>query len=207
VLCDIRDLTDAAKKVGNGEPLPALNTMHSDEIGQLAQTFSAMEHNLRIDRLTAVFNRESLNAQIGFLQRQAALKPNQQSAFALLFIDLDHFKSINDHYGHSAGDQVLMTVAARLKSAIRISDVVARYGGDEFVVLLKGVQSEADVIAAEDKIRTAVEQPIALEHGVARVGVSLGWAMFPQDGEDAQGLIKIADSRMFDTKKSRKAAR
>ena len=207
VLCDIRALTNAAKKLGNGEPLPLLNRMRSDEIGQLAQTFSEMEHNLRIDRLTAVFNRESLHAQIGFLQRQAALKPSRQSAFALLFIDLDHFKSINDHHGHSAGDQVLMTVATRLKTAIRISDVVARYGGDEFVVLLKGVQSASDVIAAEDKIRAVVEQPIALEHGIVRVGVSLGWAMFPQDGEDPQGLIKIADSRMFETKKLRKAAR
>jgi diguanylate cyclase (GGDEF)-like protein len=207
MLGDIRDLTNAAKKVGNGEPLPALNMMRSDEIGQLAQTFSEMEHNLRIDRLTAVFNRESLSAQIGFLQRQAALKPNQPSAFALLFIDLDHFKSINDHHGHSAGDHVLMTVAARLKTAIRTSDVVARYGGDEFVVLLKGVQSESDVIAAEEKIRSVVEQPITLEHGVAQVGVSLGWSMFPQDGEDAQALIKIADSRMFETKKLRKAAR
>ncbi|HCE10013.1 MAG TPA: hypothetical protein DEQ40_15710 [Oxalobacteraceae bacterium] len=73
--------------------------------------------------------------------------------------------------------------------------------------MLKGVQSASDVIAAEDKIRAVVEQPIALEHGIARVGVSLGWAMFPQDGEDPQGLIKIADSRMFETKKLRKAAR
>lgn len=207
VLRDIRDLTNAAKKVGNGEPLPALNIMRRDEIGQLAQTFSEMEHNLRIDRLTAVFNRESLNAQIGFLQRQAALKPEQESGFALLFIDLDHFKSINDQYGHSAGDQVLTTVAARLKAAIRVGDIVARYGGDEFVVLLKSVQSKQDVIAAEDKIRSVVEQPITLEHRTARVGVSLGWAMFPQDGEDPQALIKIADSRMFDTKKIRKAAR
>ncbi len=207
VLLDIRALTNAVKKVGNGEPLPALKINRRDEIGQLAQTFSEMEHNLRVDKLTAVFNRESLNAQIGFLKRQAAQNPSQSSNFALLFIDLDHFKSINDQYGHGAGDQVLVIVAARLRSAVRVTDVVARYGGDEFVVLLKGVADTADVIAAEDKIRTIVEEPIMLDHGAVGVGVSLGWAVFPQDGEDSKAILKTADIRMFETKKIRKAAR
>jgi diguanylate cyclase (GGDEF)-like protein len=207
ILQDIKELTNAAKKVGNGEPLPILKINRHDEIGQLAQTFSEMEYNLRIDKLTAVFNRESLNAQIGFLQRQAAQKPSHQSNFALLFIDLDHFKSINDQYGHGAGDQALITVAARLKAAVRITDVVARYGGDEFVVLLKGVTNISDVRAAEEKIHSVVEQPIALDHGSVKVGVSLGWALFPQDGADTKALLKAADIRMFETKKIRKAAR
>ncbi|HYD79965.1 MAG TPA: diguanylate cyclase [Paucimonas sp.] len=207
VLRDIRALTNAAQQVGNGEPLPTLNIRRRDELGQLAQTFSEMEHNLRIDKLTAVFNRESLNAQVSFLHRQAAQMPPQAVTFALLFIDLDHFKSINDHYGHAAGDQTLVTVAARLKSAVRATDVVARYGGDEFVILLKGVTKLDDVIESSDKIREIVEEPIRLEHGTVRVGVSLGWAMFPEDGTDTKTLLKVADSRMFQTKKIRKAAR
>ena len=82
----------------------------------------------------------------------------------------------------------------------------ARYGGDEFVILLKGVTDAADVIATEQKIRQAVETPVPLAHGTAQVGASIGWALFPEDGEDVDALLRIADVRMFDTKKSRKAA-
>lgn len=207
ILRDIRMLTEAARRVGDGEPLPSLNIRRRDEIGQLAMSFSEMEHNLRIDKLTAVFNRASLIAQIAFLRRQLEQKSLDRPNFALLFIDLDHFKKINDQYGHGAGDRVLMTVAQRLKESVRITDVVARYGGDEFVVLLKGVTAVDDVIAMEEKIRDVVEEPVHIDHGIARVGVSIGWAMFPEDGEDVDALLKIADKRMFDTKKIRKAAR
>ncbi|MFC6520242.1 GGDEF domain-containing protein [Undibacterium arcticum] len=160
-----------------------------------------MEHNLRIDKLTAVFNRESLLAQIRFLKRRANQDPLEKPQFALLFIDLDEFKSINDRYGHDAGDQFLITVAARLKTAVRTTDVVARYGGDEFVILLKDAGAFSDVTAAEEKIRSIVEAPMALQQHIVNVGVSIGWAMFPQDGRDADTLMKVADSRMFDSKK------
>lgn len=206
ILRDIRQLTDAARRIGDGEPF-LLNIRRQDEIGQLAMRFSEMEHSLRIDKLTAVFNRASLIAQIGFLRRQLAQKGSEQTAFALLFIDLDHFKSVNDRLGHEAGDRVLATVAARLKDSVRVTDVVARYGGDEFVVLLKGARDAADVSATEKKIRLAIEEPVSLEHGCATVGVSIGWAMFPEDGEDVEALLKIADKRMFVTKRNRKASR
>ncbi len=207
VLKDLRKLTDAARRIGDGEPLPSLNIRRRDEIGQLAMRFSEMEHNLRIDKLTAVFNRASLIAQIGFLRRQLAQNPADKPSFALLFIDLDHFKTINDQYGHGAGDRVLVTVATRLKESVRVTDVVARYGGDEFVVLLKGVRDVDDIIATECKIREIVEEPVKLDHGIACVGVSIGWALFPEDGEDVDALLKIADQRMFDTKRMRKAER
>jgi diguanylate cyclase (GGDEF)-like protein len=205
VLRDLRQLTMAAKKVGSGEPLPLLNIQRHDEIGQLAMSFSEMEHNLRIDKLTAVFNRASLIAQIATLRRQLEQRGGERPNFALLFIDLDHFKAINDQYGHDAGDKVLVTVASRLRESVRVTDVVARYGGDEFVILLKGVTDVADVIATEKKIREAVETPVPLAHGTAQVGASIGWALFPEDGEDVDALLRIADVRMFDTKKSRKA--
>ena len=203
VLRDIRQLTIAARKVGHGEPLPKLSIERSDELGLLAQTFNEMEQNLRIDYLTEAFNREFLLAQIGFMLRQAALRPFEPMHFALLFIDLDKFKSINDIHGHDSGDIVLKQVAKRLREVVRGSDIVARFGGDEFVVLLKDVSSMRDVVAAEEKIRHAVEQPIPLARDEVRVGASLGWAIFPQDGEDPDSLLKIADMRMFDAKRSR----
>ena len=203
ILRDIRKLTNAAKRIGNGEPVSQLKINREDEIGQLARTFNEMEHSLRIDKLTAVFNRESLLAQIRFLKRRADQDPQEKTQFALLFIDLDEFKCINDHYGHDAGDQFLITVASRLKAAVRTTDVVARYGGDEFVVLLKDVCTASDVITAEEKIRSIVEAPMTLQKSSVNVGVSIGWAMFPQDGKDADTLMKVADSRMFDSKKGR----
>ncbi len=208
VLRDIRQLTVAARKVGDGEPLPKLSVARSDELGLLAQTFNEMEQNLRIDHLTGVFNREFLLAQIGFILRQAAARPFEPIHFALLFIDLDKFKSINDVYGHNSGDIVLKTVASRLRDVVRTSDIVARYGGDEFVVLLKDISSMRDVVAMEEKIRQTVEQSIELDHQsdreAAQVGASLGWAIFPQDGEDPDALLKIADMRMFDAKRARR---
>ena len=206
VLLDLRKLSNAAKLIGEGEPLPSLDINRRDEIGQLATRFSELEHSLRIDKLTAVFNRASLTAQIALLKRQLGQLHGERPSFALLFIDLDHFKAINDRYGHDAGDKVLATVAARLKEAVRVTDVVARYGGDEFVLLLKGVNTESDVLGAEAKIRAAVEKAIPLEHGIAEVGVSLGWAMFPDDGEDVDALLKMADQRMYQSKRQRKIA-
>jgi len=207
ILRDIRQLTNAAKKIGNGEPVSQLRINRDDEIGQLARTFSEMEHNLRIDKLTAVFNRESLLTQIRLLKHRSDQNLLEKTRFALLFIDLDEFKHINDHYGHDAGDQFLITIAARLTTAVRATDMVARYGGDEFVVLLKDVSAISDITAAEEKIRSIVEAPMYLQQNRVNVGISIGWALFPQDGRGAEALMKIADSRMFDSKRGRKVAR
>ncbi len=204
VLRDIGVLSDAARRVGDGEPLPKLDISRRDELGLLARSFSEMEHNLRIDKLTAVFNRASLTAQIARLRHQLQQSPHEHTAFALLFIDLDHFKKINDQYGHEAGDRVLVAVAARLKESVRTSDVVARYGGDEFVVLLKGVTDVQDVLATLEKLRSVVEQPVSLEQAEVSVGASVGWAVFPEDGKDVDKLLKIADGRMYATKRSRR---
>lgn len=205
VIRDIRKLTAAANLFGNGEPMPKLDIRRSDEIGILAQTFTEMESKLRFDKLTQVANRESLFAQITYLQKEARRNPGSSVGFTLLFVDLDRFKMVNDTYGHDAGDKVLIITAARLRSVIRDTDEVARYGGDEFVLLLKETKNSIDIHQMVDKISALVEQPIALEHAVVDIGASIGWASFPEDGNDYMRLIKIADSRMYNRKRDRKS--
>ena len=201
MLKDIRQLTDAALKVGNGEPLPRLHIHRKDEIGNLVQTFIEMENKLRFDRLTQVNNRDFLIAQIEYLQRHALQNPDDRINFTLLFLDLDKFKAINDGYGHAAGDQLLIVIAARLKAAVRETDTVARFGGDEFVVLLNGTSSTLDIQTTVDKIHALVEQPIALSDHLVSIKVSIGWSIFPSEALTYSRLIDIADARMFSSKK------
>lgn len=204
VLRDIYALNHAAQKIGLGENLPPLKIDRADELGQLARSFSEMEHNLRTDKLTGVCNREFMGNRVRSMVEQASSPPAARSQFALLFIDLDDFKSINDQFGHAAGDAVLIEIAARLKMATRASDSVVRYGGDEFVVLLNDMTSEEAVAAIEEKILALVEAPITLDQGEIQPGISIGWALFPRDGDNAETLLKVADGRMFAKKKTRK---
>ncbi|MCU6434047.1 diguanylate cyclase [Undibacterium sp. Jales W-56] len=204
VIRDIRKLTSAAEKFGDGQALPELHIRRDDEIGILAQTLIEMENKLRFDKLTQVANRESLFAQINYLQKNAINKAYGLEVFTLLFVDLDRFKDINDNHGHDAGDRALVIIAARLKAAIRDTDTVARYGGDEFVLLLKDTKNSIDIHNMVEKISSLVEEPIALDDVIVSVGVSIGWASYPEDGEDYVRLIKIADSRMYKRKQDRK---
>lgn len=200
VLRDIRKLTLAAKSIGNGSPFPALNIDRNDEIGQLAQSFQEMERNLRTDRLTNVLNRDSLIAQIEFRRRNSSQA--NPLHFALLFIDLDRFKAVNDEYGHDEGDKVLVTIAARLQHALRHDDSVARFGGDEFVVYLHGVNEIEVARTLADKIRHAVNKPIDGRDGNQYiVDASVGVSLYPEDGLDVETLLRMADSRMFDQKR------
>ncbi|PRC94169.1 GGDEF domain-containing protein [Solimicrobium silvestre] len=203
MLRDIRHITQVAKKMGQGEPLPRPHNYRKDEIGHLVKTFIEMENKLRFDCLTHIYNRDFLIAQIEFLERHAAQHPSKKVSFTLLFLDLDKFKTINDSYGHAAGDQLLIVIAARLKAAVRETDTVARFGGDEFVVLLNGASNNIDIETTVDKIHALVEQPIALSNTIVSVRVSIGWATFPLDASNYPKLVEIADKRMFSSKKSR----
>jgi diguanylate cyclase (GGDEF)-like protein len=146
-----------------------------------------------------------LFAKITYLQKNSKENPDEENGFTLLFVDLDRFKQVNDSHGHDAGDQVLMITAARLLSAIRDTDDVARYGGDEFVLLLRDTKNSIDIHNMVEKISSLVEEPIALDNAVVEIGASIGWACFPEDGDDYVQLIKIADSRMYNSKRDRKS--
>jgi len=148
----------------------------------------------RFDSLTGLPNR---NMFLGELDRTIARARRNGTAFAIFFIDLDRFKTINDTLGHDAGDQLLRTMAARLRSAVRESDLVARLGGDEFVVLLEGEACAADLDAIAQKLLVAIGEPTTLQGCSFLVTGSIGIGLYPGDGEDAATLLKHADAAMY----------
>lgn len=149
------------------------------------------------DGLTALPNRrlfsELLNNSIQNARRY-------HHFFAILFIDLDRFKIINDTLGHEAGDQLLREISARLTSAVRGSDIVARLGGDEFVVLLQEISDATQAAAVARKILTAVIKPMELSGQECRVSASIGICLYPTDARDEVGLMKNADIAMYRAK-------
>jgi diguanylate cyclase (GGDEF)-like protein len=150
------------------------------------------------DGLTQLANRSALYDSLG-----VALGEDGRST-ALLFIDLDGFKQVNDVHGHLVGDAVLREVAKRLTSAVREADLVARHGGDEFVVLLRGLQSDEASSRAEqtvERITTAVARPIDTGAVSVSVAASVGIAVHPRDGRSPDALIRAADERMYERKR------
>lgn len=119
---------------------------------------------------------------------------------AVLFMDIDNFKNINDSYGHDLGDKVLLTVSDGLQSATRGEDTVSRWGGDEFVCLLLKVKQEADVTRLAEMIVKRISEAFKLEGTVLSIGVSIGIAIYPADGETADTLFKNADTAMYKAK-------
>jgi len=117
--------------------------------------------------------------------------------FAVMFIDLDRFKNINDTLGHAAGDFLLIETAKRLKECVRNSDVVARIGGDEFVIMLREVSYQSQVATVARKILAAVVEPLTVHGHECRITASIGISMFPTDALDEESLIKNADAAMY----------
>ena len=160
-----------------------------------------MKYMATHDDLTGLANRvllkDRLNTAITFHQRQ-------QLAIAVLFIDLDGFKNINDNYGHDVGDELLIEVATRLAGCVRESDTVVRFGGDEFVLLLTGLHNHDESAYVAEKVLKVIQQPIELSAVSATIGCSIGVAMYPEDGESDNDLLKVADSLMYKVKASGK---
>ena len=127
-----------------------------------------------------------------------------RSRIAVLFLDLDGFKSVNDSFGHDAGDHVLRTTAARLSERVRAEDTVARISGDEFVVILAGVVTPALIAARAREIIASVSQPVIHAGQSLTVGISIGIAMFPDDAEDLDTLKQLADQAMYRVKRAGK---
>jgi diguanylate cyclase (GGDEF)-like protein/PAS domain S-box-containing protein len=149
------------------------------------------------DILTGLPNRNLLRDRLHHAIAHAQRSGQQ---LAVLFLDLDHFKTINDSLGHAAGDDLLKIVATRLKTSVRETDTVARLGGDEFVVLLEYLDHEEVAITVAQKILKALAQPFRLEKHEYSVTTSIGVALFPNDGEDPETLLENADTAMYRAK-------
>jgi diguanylate cyclase (GGDEF)-like protein/PAS domain S-box-containing protein len=164
------------------------------EINEIRQTEVALQHLATHDTLTDLPNRFLMVDRLGQLLARAK---RSDTEFAVLFMDIDGFKGVNDSYGHEVGDMLLRDVAERLAKNVRQSDTVARIGGDEFVIILERVHkvAEADVVA--DKVRRALAAPFALRNHEINVTVSIGISFYPENGADADTLLRAADYAMY----------
>jgi diguanylate cyclase (GGDEF)-like protein len=149
------------------------------------------------DTLTGLANRRLLGVQ---LSEALALAQRESAEFALLMLDLDSFKPINDRYGHASGDRVLVEVAQRLRAHVRHDETVARLGGDEFVVLLRNPKEGDTALRAGQRLIDALSEPMNMPEGVMTVGASAGIALFPTDAADADTLLRRADVALYRAK-------
>jgi diguanylate cyclase (GGDEF)-like protein len=175
----------------------------ASEMSRLRQHDAKMAHLATHDALTGLPNRLLVDDR---LERALSRARRERSGGAVLFLDLNGFKPINDQYGHDTGDAVLQQVAERLESIVRDSDTFARFGGDEFVFVITGYLSMSTArVGAEamaSKLLAALEQPFKVEQEQLYVGASIGIALYPFDSEDPEQLIKLADQAMYTVKET-----
>jgi diguanylate cyclase (GGDEF)-like protein/PAS domain S-box-containing protein len=168
-----------------------------------ASAIERIEHEARLDQLaftdplTGLPNRLVLDDR---LRHAIATSRRQKQRFALMFLDLDHFKSINDTYGHLVGDAVLRCVAGRLQYVLRDSDTVARIGGDEFIIVQPNIGATSDVFDLSRRLLAAFEKPLVIEDREFTIGVSIGIAIYPDDAADASSLLERADAALYRSK-------
>lgn len=160
-----------------------------------------LERYANYDKLTGLPNRRLFFERL----EQVILEDERyKNSFALLFIDLDGFKFINDNYGHEVGDKVLITVGNRILQCIRKSDTVARMGGDEFTVIIKNIKDKQSVEVIVKKIHETIKALMYIEGITCALDSSIGIAIYPEDGHDGNALLKNADSSMYEIKKNGK---
>jgi diguanylate cyclase (GGDEF)-like protein/PAS domain S-box-containing protein len=180
----------------DGKPLRMIGT-HADITERKAME-ERMRHMAHYDPLTDLPNRALITDRL----QQAVIKARRdETHMAVMFLDLDKFKPINDTLGHDVGDLVLKQVAQRLLASVRASDTVARIGGDEFVVLLPTIEQERDAIVVAEKILHVLNQPFAIAGNNLSISGSVGIASYPEHGDDEKLLLINADIAMYHAKK------
>ena len=216
----IKRLIEATHCFACGEDSGDLPLDRQDEIGDLARSFRLMQDKIseqlvalqnnkteleqlvRHDPLTGLPNRRLLQER---LDHAIALSQRGNTGIALLFVDLNDFKDINDSLGHDAGDTVLVTIARRLLEKVRVTDTVARLGGDEFIVLLVGTPHQEAVSAIASSLMDSIREDIPLKGKTLNVGASIGISRFPEDGQSADTLLARADKAMYGVKTGKRS--
>src|SRR2546430_2602603 len=170
----------------------------------VAERTEQLHHLAHHDPLTQLPNRRKLAAHLA----SALARAGTRQRLALLFVDVDNFKSINDTLGHSFGDRVLQNIAERLHAATGVNGLLARLGGDEFTVLLEDVQSSDEVASRAAQIVATLQEPLIIDGRVLTTSASVGASLYPDHAEDAEGLLRAADVALFRAKElDRKSTR
>jgi diguanylate cyclase (GGDEF)-like protein len=170
------------------------------ESEKLRKSEEQLRYLAKYDALTGLLNRHAIHLKLEQCVKQAE---SEHSQIAVLFIDLDHFKPVNDRYGHAAGDQILKITAKRMQHQVRSEDCVGRLGGDEFIIILPGLSLETNVLKIVERILRTVEEPIEIEGGVrVNVTASIGLSRYPVDGSSGEALISRSDMAMYRVKGS-----
>jgi diguanylate cyclase (GGDEF)-like protein len=159
-----------------------------------------LEHMAQHDQLTGLPNRTLF---LDHLHSALARAHREKTSLAVLYLDLDDFKQVNDIHGHTVGDQLLQEMARRMTRCVRESDTVGRIGGDEFIVLLDGIRQPGDADMVTGKILAALSAPYEHPRATLRVTASIGVALYPEHGRDGDELIQHADNAMYQAKKGR----
>ena len=182
-----------------GLPLRSVGTVHDiTERKHAEQLIHRMAHH---DDLTDLPNRKMFYDR---LQQELSRASRSMGGIAILYLDLDGFKAVNDTLGHKFGDALLIEVARRLQTCLREMDTVARLGGDEFSIILADVKSRPDIEHVVKKIIRAVDQPFLLSDKKISIGMSIGIAIYPEHGDKSEALLDLADNAMYLVKKSGK---
>lgn len=168
-----------------------------EDITERRRHQTELHHQATHDPLTGLPNRQLLADRLNQAIKRAK---RDNGHVALAFVDLDNFKVINDSLGHAMGDRLLVEVAGRLRSALRAVDTVARYGGDEFVLIMGDVHDNEGITHLLDRVVSSVQSPLALGGHALQVSCSIGVSVFPEDAPDLDGLLRVADVAMYQAK-------
>lgn len=176
-----------------------INERLKDEIEEHKRTKAVLQQMAQQDPLTGLANRSLFSDR---LNQTLVMAHRKGLRFAQLFIDLDHFKPVNDKFGHATGDLLLKAVAARIQACVRESDTVARIGGDEFVVLLREIDSAQSALAVAEKIRSSLSESFPIDAHDIQVGCRVGVAIYPDHGRSEIELSSRADAAMYEAKEA-----